>query len=117
VRPAWCQPAAGQRTGVASQLLGGYVEASYNLLHPFKLRLGMALTPFLRYEHADTQFVVPEGYTRAPGNLRDTLTAGLTFRPIQEVAVKFDYQRLWTDATAAQDAAVDRFNAALAFQF
>ncbi len=102
---------------VAQQLLGGYVEAGYNVLQQLKLRSGMSLVPFLRYEHVDTQFRVPDGFDRVPGDRHDTLTAGLVFRPIAEVALKFDYQRRWTDALAVADAAVDRYNAALAFTF
>lgn len=102
---------------VAHQLLGGYVELGYNLLHPLKLRAGRALVAFLRYEHVDTQYQLPPDLARAPGNEHDTLTAGLTFRPIAEVAVKADYQRVWTDAPMAADATVDRFNLGLGFMF
>jgi hypothetical protein len=102
---------------VASQLLGGYVELGYNVLHRLNLRSGMQLVPFARYEHSDTQYVIPDGYARAPGNRRDTLTAGLTFRPIAEVALKLDYQRIYTDAARAADATVDKFDAGLAFMF
>src|SRR5262249_41809937 len=89
---------------VAHQLLGGYVELGYNVLSPLKLRSGMQLVPFMRYEHVDTQFGLPADLPRAPGNRRDILTAGLTFRPIAEVAVKLDYQRFWTDAVEAENA-------------
>jgi hypothetical protein len=102
---------------VSSRLWGGYLEAGYNVLAPLKLRSGMQLVPFLRYEHVDTQAEVPSGYERARGNLRDTITAGLTYRPIAEVALKFDYQRIWTDAEADKDAAIDKWNAGLAFMF
>lgn len=102
---------------VASQLLGGYVELGYNVLTGLKLRSGRALVPFLRYEHADTQYALPDDLPRAPGNRHDTLTAGLTFRPIAEVALKLDYQRVWTDATMPADATVDRVNLGLGFMF
>jgi hypothetical protein len=102
---------------VARQLLGGYLEAGYNVLHPLKLRAGRQLVPFVRYERVDTQYDVPADLGRAPGNRHDTITAGLTFRPIAEVAVKFDYQHVWTDAVAAADADFYRLNAGLAFMF
>jgi hypothetical protein len=102
---------------VARQLLGGYVELGYNVLSPLHLRAGRQLVPFLRYERVDTQFDVAEDLGRAPGNRHDTLTAGLTFRPIAEVAVKFDYQHVWTDATVAADADFYRVNLGLAFMF
>ncbi len=102
---------------VARQLLGGYVEVGYDVLHPAGLRSGMTLLPFLRYEHSDTQYRLSAGLARALGNQRDTLTAGLTFRPIAEVALKFDYQRSYTDSQVAGDDTIDRWNAALGFMF
>jgi hypothetical protein len=102
---------------VAHQLLGGYVEVGYNVLHRLHLKLGTQLVPFLRYEHVDTQYSLPMDLARAPGNQRDVLTVGLTFRPIPEVALKFDYQHFWTDADMAADASIDSYNAGLAFMF
>jgi len=100
---------------VAHQLLGGYVELGYNVLQPLHLRAGRQLVPFVRYEHVDTQYDVPEDLGRAPGNRHDIVTAGLVFRPIAEVAVKFDYQKVWTDAIMPADASFYSLNAGLAF--
>jgi hypothetical protein len=102
---------------VAQQLLGGYVELGYNVLTALKLRSGRALVPFLRYEHVDTQYSLPADLPRALGNRHDTLTAGLTFRPIAEVALKLDYQRAWTDSAMPADATIDRINLGLGFMF
>jgi hypothetical protein len=102
---------------VARQLLGGYVEVGYNVLHPLHLRAGRQLVPFLRYERVDTQYDVAEDLGRAPGMRHDTLTAGLTFRPIAEVAVKLDYQHVWTDSDMPADADFYRINLGLAFMF
>ena len=102
---------------VAHQLIGGYVEAGYNVLQPLKLRRGLQLVPFVRYEHVDTQFQLPSDLGRAPGNRRDIVTAGLTFRPIAEVAVKFDFQQFWTDAMNPADQSYYSLNAGLAFMF
>ncbi len=102
---------------VARQLLGGYVELGYNVLQTLHLRAGRQLVPFLRYEHVDTQYDVAEDLGRAPGNRHDTLTCGLTFRPIAEVAVKLDYQHVWTDAALPADADFYRINLGLAFMF
>jgi hypothetical protein len=102
---------------VANQLIGGYVELGYNVLHPLKLRRGMALVPFMRYEHVDTQFQLPSDLARVPGNRHDIITAGVVFRPIAEVAVKLDYQHFWTDAVEPENASFDSYNAGLAFMF
>lgn len=102
---------------VARQLIGGYVELGYDVLHPLKLRAGRQLVAFARYERVDTQYDVPADLGRVPGLRHDTVTAGLTFHPIAEVAVKLDYQRVWTDATMPADADFYRINAGLAFMF
>ena len=102
---------------VAHQLLGGYVELGYNVLQQLRLRSGRQLVPFVRYEHVDTQYDVPADLGRAPGDRRDIVTAGLTFRPIAEVAVKLDYQHFWTDAITPADAEYYSINAGLAFMF
>ena len=102
---------------VAHQLIGGYVELGYDVLHPFKLRAGRQLVAFARYERTDTQYDVPADLGRVPGLRRDIVTAGLTFRPIAEVALKFDYQHFWTDATVPADASYYSLNAGVAFMF
>jgi hypothetical protein len=102
---------------VAHQLLGGYVELGYDVLHRLHLRSGMQLVTFARYEHVDTQLDVPPDLGRALGNDRDLITVGLSFRPIAEVIVKFDYQHFWTDATLASNANVDSYNLGLGFMF
>jgi hypothetical protein len=102
---------------VAHQLLGGYVEVGYDVLHPFRLRRGSQLVTFIRYEHVDTQLDLPADLARARGNRRDVTTAGLTFRPISEIALKIDYQHTWSDAEAQADASVDGVNVGLGFMF
>ncbi len=101
---------------VGYQLFGTYVEVGYNVLQEVRMRHPLQLVAFARYEHVDTQFDLGPGLSRTPGNKRDTLTAGLTFRPIAEIALKFDYQRVWSDAPAPADV-VDKFNAGLGFMF
>ena len=60
---------------------------------------------------------MPADLGRAPGHRQDLIVAGLTFRPIEEIALKFDYQHFWTDAAAAADASYDSYNAGVAFMF
>jgi hypothetical protein len=102
---------------VAHQLLGGYVELGYDLLHQLHLKLGTQLVAFMRYEHVDTQFSVPADLGQAPGNRQDVLTAGFTLRIIPEVAIKLDYQRFWTNATSSANRGFNSWNAGLAFMF
>jgi hypothetical protein len=90
---------------------------SKKVLHALHLRSGMQLVSFCRYEHVDTQFGVPADLGRAPGHRQDVVTAGLTFRPLAEVAVKFDYQHFWSDASAPEEANIDSYNVGLGFMF
>ncbi|HNF96260.1 MAG TPA: hypothetical protein PK493_03145, partial [Pseudomonadota bacterium] len=65
----------------------------------------------------DTQFDVIDsglGLTRKPGNDRTVYTAGLTFRPILEVALKFDYQHRYTNVSGSN---TNQLNVAVAYQF
>ena len=78
---------------VASRLQGGYVEAAYDLLRFWRRPTEQTLTLFGRFDYADTQASVPDGFTANHAFTRYTYTAGLVYRPIPEVAVKGDYRR------------------------
>ena len=86
---------------VPTRMRGAYVEAGYDVLHP--LGLSHQLVPFARIEAYDTQLAVPAG-TRADAsrNVR-ALTVGLSYRPIQQIVFKTDFQRREHKAGPAQD--------------
>ena len=108
------RPASGP---VSRQLLGGYVELSYDLLRLLPRNEGMQLQVFGRYERTDTQLDVVGsglGLVRKAGNDRTVYTAGLTFRPILEVALKLDYQHRFTDVSGSN---TNQINVAVAYQF
>lgn len=86
-------------TGVAQELIGGYVEAGYDIFQPLGFTHKLIL--FGRYEYLDTQFVI------APGNSTDGsspivkdfskarqvfLTFGANYKPIVNVVVKADFE-------------------------
>jgi hypothetical protein len=91
---------------------GWYGEAGFDLL---SLRSGSraSLTPFLRYERYDTQAEVPSGYERNPENRVRVLTIGAVFQPIEQIAVKVDWQRRRNAARTG----VDQWNAGLGYLF
>jgi hypothetical protein len=78
---------------VASQLRGGYLEAGYNVLPLVAPSTIQDLTLFARYDYANTQVAVPAGFVANPEFVRTTFIAGLTYRPIPEIAIKLDYGR------------------------
>lgn len=108
------RPGAGS---VSRQIIGGYVEVAYDVLRAFRLENGFQLLPFVRIERSDTQADVQGtglGFSRKPGNDRTVFTAGLTFRPILEIAAKLDYQYRVSDAP---DSGRHTLNAGIAYQF
>lgn len=87
--------ASGVRIGdptkpIPTVMRGGYFEVAYDVLRPFGI--SHQLLPFIRLEGYNTQAAVPDGYKANPTfNIRE-LTFGLSYRPIQQVVVKTDYQ-------------------------
>jgi hypothetical protein len=75
---------------VPTQMIGGYIEAGFNLLWFFET--SQALVPFARLEHYDSQFAVPEGTTANPLRTVDEGTFGISWRPIPNLAFKADLQ-------------------------
>jgi hypothetical protein len=77
------------------------------------IRTRQALIPYVRYERFDTQESVPEGFTRDLAFDRTVLTTGLAWKPITQVVLKADYNRIENEA----ETGVDQFNVALGFMF
>jgi len=78
---------------VASQSRGGYVEAGYDMLRVLAPGSDQSVTLFGRFDYADTQASVPAGFVANPAFRRTIYTAGLTYRPIMQIALKLDYRR------------------------
>jgi len=99
--------------GIGRKFFGGYVEAAYDVLSAFGSPKGHYLAPFFRFERYDTQQDVPNGWTNDPANSRTDYTAGLTYKPIRQVALKTDYQ--WKRNQAKTG--VNQWNLGLGFMF
>jgi uncharacterized protein YhjY with autotransporter beta-barrel domain len=56
---------------------------------------------------------VPAGFFRNPANDRNDLTIGLDYKPIPNVVIKAEYQRLDNEANNSQD----QFNFGLGYVF
>jgi len=101
------------RTSVGSKQFGGYVEGAYDVLSIVKNNKGHYLAPFFRYERYDTQAQTPEAFAKNPQNSRIEYTAGLTYKPIPQVAVKADHQWMLNQARTG----VNQWNLGLAYIF
>jgi hypothetical protein len=86
---------------VPTLIRGAYVEGAYDVLRP--LGISHQLLPFARIEFYDTQAAVPEGFTPNPTYSIREYTFGASYRPIQQLVFKADYQlrnrRLGKDET------------------
>jgi hypothetical protein len=76
--------------GIGSELMGWYVEAGYDVLR--HTESNHQVIPFLRYEMANTQSAVAEGFQADPANDRTLIEVGAQWRPDPRVAWKVGYQ-------------------------
>ena len=98
--------------GIGSRQRGWYAEAGFDVL-TLVSHTKLSLTPFARYEEWDTQRVVPGGFSRDPANDASQWTAGVVFKPIPQVVLKFDGQ--WRKNAARTG--VNQVNVAMGYEF
>lgn len=103
--------AANTPTGVAKNMLGGYVETGFNVLSLFQTE--QALTPFVRFESVNTQKGIGQGLTKDAAQDEVVWTAGVQYKPLSQIVIKGDYQ--WRKNEA--DTGVDQFNVGLGYMF
>lgn len=97
---------------VGSRQWGWYLQGGFDVLS-LKAGSRASLIPFVRYERYDTQSRVPSGYSRNPENDVELLTVGAVFKPIEPIAVKFDWQQKKNSASTG----VDQWNIGLGYLF
>lgn len=78
----------GVNPNVASQMRGYYMEPAVHLL-PRRFRHD--LIAFSRFERYNTQQKMPSGYLPLAQFNRSSWVTGLTYKPVPDVAIKFDY--------------------------
>ena len=98
-------------TPIADRMQGGYVQAGYNVLSQFSTPV--AVTPYVRYEHIDTQHRVPDGFTRDLSRDGVLKTLGIEVKPIPNIVVKTDYQWITNEAGTGRN----QFNVNLGYAF
>jgi len=69
-------------------MIGYYFEPAFHVL-PRRVRNDLIL--FTRYEKYDTQHRMPDGFLPLPQFNRSAWFLGATFKPVPDVALKFDY--------------------------
>lgn len=75
-------------------MVGGYVEVAYDVLPLLLPETEQSLAPFARFEKVDTQFEVPSNVPENAAASQTQWVAGLTWKPVRQVAFKADYSWL-----------------------
>jgi hypothetical protein len=78
----------GFNPNIARRMIGYYFEPAFHVL-PRRVRNDLIL--FTRYEKYDTQHRMPDGFLPLPQFNRSAWFLGATFKPVPDVALKFDY--------------------------
>ncbi len=79
---------------VGSQNYGWYTEAAYDVMPYLWKDSTHYLAPFFRYERYNTQASVPQGFAADKTWDRWIYQAGLTYKPIPNIALKADYRNI-----------------------
>jgi hypothetical protein len=88
---------------VASDMLGGYAEISYDVMQWLSPGSELALEPFFRFEYVDSQFDVPSGFTADKSQRQQVYTTGIQFKPIPNIVLKADVRNRVAEAGSASD--------------
>ncbi|HEY7214144.1 MAG TPA: hypothetical protein VIC28_05900 [Thermoanaerobaculia bacterium] len=96
---------------IGEKLKGFYLQLGYDLLAG--RAAGKALIPFARWESFNTQDAVPAGFSVNPDTDFEILTLGVSYKPIEQLVLKVDYQNVDNEAGTG----ADRFNVLLGYVF
>ena len=102
----------GVNPNVARQLRGYYMEPAFHVL---PRRTGKDLILFARYENYNTQQKMAPGFVPLPQFARSSWVTGVTFKPVADVALKFDY--VFNRNQSAVVRAVDGINLGIGWWF
>ena len=96
---------------IGEKLKGFYLQLGYDLLAG--RAAGKALIPFARWESFNTQDAVPAGFSVNPDTDFEIITLGVSYKPIEQLVLKVDYQNVDNEAGTG----ADRFNVLLGYVF
>jgi hypothetical protein len=97
---------------IGSQNYGWYTEVAYDVLPWLWKDTSQYLAPFFRYERYNTLASVPTGFDNYGGFYdRWIYQGGLTYKPIQNIAIKADYRNV----NSAGGPVPDEFNIGVGF--
>jgi hypothetical protein len=97
---------------VGEEQAGWYIEAAYDVFNQRDTGQHQ-LSPFLRYAQVDTQAETPSGFRNSGDNDLDILTAGVNYKPRDQIVFKFDFQKI----EKASGGREDQYNFAMGYVF
>ena len=98
---------------VGSAQQGFYLEGGYDLFH-LAGRSDQQLVPFVRYENANTHASLANVPNPGTSDAQQFVTAGLTYLPHPQIALKFDYRRRLEDPPQGEK---NRYSFGIGFMF
>lgn len=101
---------------VADSFLGYYLEAGYDVLPLLAPETDQSLSVFARYERYDTQLSTT-GFDPLKQYRRTDIVLGLTYKPVYNAVVKFDYTFLRNDLDAGVYANTGQLNVGIGYVF
>jgi hypothetical protein len=99
---------------VADEMLGGYVEAAYDVYPWLFGDEARQLEPFVRVEYVDTQYGVPSGFDANRDRAYWVHTGGVNFYPHPQVVLKAEYRNI---NTRGQGERADELGLGMGFAF
>ena len=100
---------------VGSKNYGWYAEGAYDIMPYLWPESTHYLAPFVRYERYNTLAAVPDGFSNFGGYFDQWIyQVGLTYKPIENVAVKMDYRNI---NSAGGGLPPNQFNLGVAFMY
>ena len=101
---AFCASAAGDCSAdVAENVFGWNIQAGVHLLQLLGKSTTQDLVPYLLYENVRPQDKMPTGTPTDHANNFELITAGLSYMPIESVALKTDWQHFMHDDGTSKD--------------
>lgn len=95
---------------IASEMSGYYTTLGYNVLRNVT---DWELSPFVRYEHYNTQDKVGAAFSKDKSKERTNITYGVSLKPIENIVFKADYVK----ATNKSKTGVDSWNLGMGWNF
>lgn len=98
---------------IPDNIFGWNIQGGVHVLQLLNVNTNQDVVPFILYENIDLHDSVPNGFAEDPKLWQEVVTAGVSYLPIPEVALKLDVQ--WFDF--GDGSSKEQLNLGLAYMF